>query len=628
MCRVLKPLLALGLLAFAAGCSTPSPPASTEKNSAALRGVRRTELNAPPPKATRHAFVIGNSVYQHLPNLRNPRADAQAIAALLSEAKFEVSLHLDTTRKRLLNALDEFQQRLAPDSVVLVYYAGHAVQVAGRNHLIPVDANLGSELDVEADSLAVDRLLGKLKDRHTRLKLFLLDGCRNNPFPSQSRGIRQGLAEIRAPAGTLIAYATSPGTVALDGDGPHSPYTTALLHHLRSPGLKIEDALKRVRTDLVLQTDLRQVPWESSSLYGDDFMLFPAVAAALAPADSPEASTPASNLSLSQMEEAFAELMAQESASFDPAPQATQWGRFLHDYPDDFPHTNTDDDLRRIATQHLVFWQARVAEAQNPARRRAWAAGTWTEPHADLKFVAVTGNAHFRMGNVLGDEDGEVTIRMVPRFWMSRTELTKAQWQAIMQSGTAAKTPAAGLKHKLQQGWQTLKQKGRAVLRKGQELWKGAAVQSGVSRKAAAEFLERLNALHQDRYRFRLPSAAEWEYACRGGGLPVRFGTGRNTISLADANFAPQALGLRPVYVSGPQRSAAQAQPALAGSFAPNPLGLHDLSGNLAEWVTSTEDLRGGHFRSPGHALRCASQSQSGWFSNLETVGLRIVRDY
>ncbi|MDP7317312.1 MAG: caspase family protein, partial [SAR324 cluster bacterium] len=414
MPRILKALIGVVLPLLIAACSAPPPPSSTEQSSASLRGIRRTELHPTNTKPTRHAFVIGNSEYQHLPDLRNPRADAQAMAELLTEAEFQVFLHLDTTRKRLLNALDEFQQRLVPDSVVLIYYAGHAVQVAGRNHLIPVDADLHSELDVETESLAVDRLLGKLENRRTRLKLFLLDACRNNPFPSKYRGIRQGLADIRAPAGTLIAYATSPGTVALDGNSLHSPYTASLLHHLRSPGLKIEDALKRVRTDLVLQTDLRQVPWESSSLYGEDFMLFPA-AAELAPADSPGTSTPAPSLSRSHMEEAFAELMAQESASYDPEPQAAQWERFLRDYPDDFPHTDSDNDLRRIATQHLIFWKARVTEAQNPERRKAWAAGMWTEPHAGLEFVAVTGNAHFRMGNVLGDEDGEVTVRMVPR---------------------------------------------------------------------------------------------------------------------------------------------------------------------------------------------------------------------
>ncbi|HIL87949.1 MAG TPA: hypothetical protein EYM25_04425, partial [Deltaproteobacteria bacterium] len=142
------------------------------------------------------------------------------------------------------------------------------------------------------------------------------------------------------------------------------------------------------------------------------------------------------------------------------------------------------------------------------------------------------------------------------------------------------------------------------------------------------EFLERLDALHQNRYRFRLPNEAEWEYACRGGGLPVRFGTGRDAISLAEASFAPQPADQRPAYVSGPERTAGKNQPAPAGSFEPNPLGLHDLSGNLAEWVEGDHDLRGGHFRSPGAELRCASRSHSGWFPDLETIGLRIVRDY
>ena len=638
MPRIPKALLGLVLSALVAACSAPSPPSPEAEPAASLRGVRRTEAAPSAEHVGRYAFVVGNSEYQHLPDLRNPRADAQAIADLLGDAGFAVSLHLDVSRQQLLNALDAFQQQLPPDSAALIYYAGHAVQIAGRNHLIPVDVQLRSEADVEAESLALDRLLGKLEERRTRLNLLLLDACRNNPFPSEYRGVRQGLARLHAPAGTLIAYATSPGTVALDGDGLHSPYAAALLHHLRTPALKFEDALKRVRTDLVLQTDLRQVPWESSSLYGEDFMLFPpqqptdarperaeGTKAGLRPAQ-PEREHVAE--SLARMQEAFAELMAQESTAVDPEPQAAQWQAFLERHSDDFPHTDTDDDLRRIATQHLNFWQARVTEAQNPERRKAWAEGTWTEPHADIEFVAVAGNAHFRMGDVLGDEDGEVTVRMVPRFWMSRTEVTKAQWQAVLQSDAGAIPPSTGLKHKLQQGWQTLQQTGRKVVRKGQELWKGAEVQSGVSRKAAEDFLERLNALHQNRYRFRLPREAEWEYACRGGGLPVRFGTGRDTISVTEAHFAPQAVGSRPAYVFGPTRAAEPRQPTRAGSFAPNPLSLHDLSGNLAEWVEADHDLRGGHFQSPGADLRCAARSQSGWFPKLETVGLRIVREY
>lgn len=627
MQTVLKPLLVLGLLSLVTGCSTPSPPSSADETPASPRGIRRTEPIAPDNQVNRHALVIGNSEYQHLPDLRNPRADAKAIAELLSEAGFEVSLHLNTTRKHLLNVLDEFQQRLAHESVALIYYAGHAVQVAGRNHLIPVDADVRSEVDVEAESLAVDRLLGKLEERHTRLNLILLDACRNNPFPSEYRGVRQGLSEVRAPTGTLIAYATSPGTVALDGDGQHSPYTASLLRHLRSPGLKIEDSLKRVRTELVLQTNLRQVPWESSSLYGADFILFPSESADLSVDAPSQMLTPAPTVSAHRMEEAFAELMAQESSNPDSEQQSTQWGGFLQDYPDDFPDTDTDDDLRRIARQRLAFWEARVTESQDPERREAWAEGAWTEPYADIEFVAVAGNAHFRMGDVLGEADGELAIQMVPRFWMSRTEITEAQWQAVMQSSDTG-PPAVGLKDKLKQGWRSLKEEGRKVVRKGKQLWKGAPVKQSISRKGAEEFLERLDALHQNRYRFRLPNEAEWEYACRGGGLPVRFGTGRDAISLAEASFAPQPADQRPAYVSGPERTAGKSQPAPAGSFEPNPLGLHDLSGNLAEWVEGDHDLHGGHFRSPGDELRCASRSRSGWFPDLETIGLRIVRDY
>lgn len=217
---------------------------------------------------TRVALVIGNAGYATA-RLANPKNDAEQIARTLKGVGFDVIKQTDADMATMRQAFIEFSRRLKnQDSVGVFYYAGHAVQVAGQNYLIPVGADISSESEIPVQAVNLQELLGAMKGAAARVKIAILDSCRNNPFESSTRGLSRGLAAVTAPAGTLIAYATAPGEVALDGNDGHSPFTAALTRVIPTPGLEIEEVFKRTRAAVLEATDSQQTPWEHSSLVG------------------------------------------------------------------------------------------------------------------------------------------------------------------------------------------------------------------------------------------------------------------------------------------------------------------------------------------------------------------------
>jgi hypothetical protein len=226
-----------------------------------------------PASERRVALVIGNSAYRNYPHLPNPVNDARAMAAALTRAGFKVTLKEDATRIGMIQALRAFGDSLAKNGVALFYYAGHGVQVSERNFLIPVDADIKREDEVQHFSLDAAAILDKMDRAQSRINLLILDACRNNPFGQSKRGFGVGLAQMDAPYGTLIAYATAPGKLALDGDGANGVYTTHLLKHIHTPDLAVEIMFKRVREGVTRETANGQVPWESSSLRGDFYFV-------------------------------------------------------------------------------------------------------------------------------------------------------------------------------------------------------------------------------------------------------------------------------------------------------------------------------------------------------------------
>jgi uncharacterized caspase-like protein len=230
---------------------------------------------------TRIALVIGNGAYRAAP-LKNPPGDAQAVAATLRGLGYDVTLRQNTRQRDLIEALREFSIRAPKASVRLLFYAGHGVQVKGRNYLVPIDADPQSEDEIQRQSADVSEFVDRLSAIRTGANIVVLDACRVNPFAGgvivgpdgrrlKFRGATPGgLATIDAPVGTLVAFSTAPNGVALDGAaGEHSVYARHLLAHLPTPGLPIEQLFKRVRIGVAQDTGRAQVPWESSSLTTD-----------------------------------------------------------------------------------------------------------------------------------------------------------------------------------------------------------------------------------------------------------------------------------------------------------------------------------------------------------------------
>jgi len=221
--------------------------------------------------AKRLALLIGNADYQKCTSLRNPINDVRALATILQELGFTVIRKENLDHNGMKRAIQEFGDQLRNYELGMVFYSGHGVQVKGRNYLIPIDAALAYESDTEYHCVDAGSILAKMEGAKSKVNVVVLDACRNNPFEkSWNRSLDQsGLASMAAPAGTMIAYATSPGTTASDGSGANGLYTAELLRCLRIPNLKIEDVFKQVRIAVMQKSGNAQLPWESSSLTGD-----------------------------------------------------------------------------------------------------------------------------------------------------------------------------------------------------------------------------------------------------------------------------------------------------------------------------------------------------------------------
>lgn len=220
----------------------------------------------------RVALVIGNGVYADNP-LQNPRHDAEDMAALLERTGFSVMLEQDLDRRGMARSISRLARMLEQEgSVGVFYYAGHGVEVDGRNFLLPVDMQIDNVGELEFEAIDVQRLLNQMHGARNGMNIVILDASRNNPFPGlRGASGERGIKRIgNAPLGSLIASSTASGEVAAGGAyGRNSPYTRQLLRHLDTPGLSLEQAFKRVRRGVLEETHGAQVPWEMSSLTAD-----------------------------------------------------------------------------------------------------------------------------------------------------------------------------------------------------------------------------------------------------------------------------------------------------------------------------------------------------------------------
>jgi len=344
-------------------------------------GQSREELNSLP----RVALVIGNSRYKEAP-LRNPGNDANAFATQLKGMRFTVTLQLDAGRQEMIEAIRAYGGSLAQSKGVgLFYFAGHGAQLAWRNYLIPVDAAIKTSDELLAQAVDMNALLDDLIRARNPMNIIILDACRDNPFGSQAALAQRGLSQLDAPAGTLLAYATSPGNVAADGTDANGLYTGFLLKEIQARDAKIEDVFKRVRLNVRRISKGQQIPWECTSLE-QDFHFYPPVAAR--------------KLTPEELEKQF-----EEELEIWQRIRATKDAAQIEDYLRRFP-SGKFSELAQFRLDRLLAQQGEKPVQQAPsASLPARAGGFLRVAAAEPARVAIPSRNPYTKGTAKADAD-------------------------------------------------------------------------------------------------------------------------------------------------------------------------------------------------------------------------------
>jgi Uncharacterized conserved protein len=558
-------------------------------------GSRKLGLADSAPQSERRlALVIGNGVYQNAPSLKNPPNDATDMAKALSGVGFTVEYGVNLTQKQMKAMIREFGQKLRGGGQGLFYFAGHGIQLRGRNYLIPVEADIQSEADVEDQGVDASLVLGLMDEANNGLNVVIMDACRNNPFARSFRSTANGLAQVDAPTGTLIAYATAPGKVARDGTGRNGAYTAELLKQMKVPGLGIEELLKRVRASLKQQTNGEQVPWESSSLVGDFYLNRPTNGASAAnkPA-SGTANAPVVNPAAVELE--YWETIKNST-------DAEDFREYLKEYPSGAHAVIARSNLRRLeAAGKTESAGASKAEGTGGASNNAGSAKPSAKPGAVVRNQMGMELAYIPAGSfMMGSSEAEVQaayqdvrryfdsmqlksfdieqpqhrVEISQPFYIGRYEVTQAQWKQVMGSNPSEVKDVSKD--------QPFPVRVTRTPRKGCD----NCPVDNISWNDAQEFIRNLNA-RNDGYTYRLPTEAEWEYACRAE-TTTAFSSGDSLLP-SQANFN----GNYPF--GGAPKGVYLAKTIPVGSYQPNGFGLYDMHGNVWEWCEDIwhEDYNG-----------------------------------
>ena len=587
------------LLALALVCLTLPlwPPIRDTRAQQRSRDIKLSQTGSPEGGETKRiALVIGNGEYRNATRLKNPPNDANDISAALKQLGFEVTSASNIGQREMKRLIREFGQRLRNGGQGLFYFAGHGVQSGGRNFLIPVDADIQNEADVEDLGVDVNLVLNLMDEAGNGLNIVILDACRNNPFARSFRSATNGLAQLDAPTGTLIAYATAPGRVASDGAGRNGLYTEALLTHMRVPGLSAIDMFQEVRAQVVRETGGVQVPWEATSLVGKFYFAGERAAPLTRPAATAEP------IDAAAVEREFWEGIKESN-------DAEDFRAYLKAYPNGANAPPARERLRKLEAARPSPNSSAAADTSMSTAHAKLSAGALAKNQMGMSFVYVPAGS-FMMGEAKrgGREDEmpahEVTIG--EGFFIGQYEVTLAEWQAVMGQDARVST-LCGTDPRCPAG--------------------------GVSWNNAQEFIRRLNAMN-DGFTYRLPSEAEWEYACRAG---------------TDGFYAGD-LNSMAWYSDNSDN-----KPHTVGKKRANAWGLYDMHGNVWEWCEdvyhknydgapsdgsawlgagdlSRRVVRGGSSKSTRGAygdLRSASRQHSFWSSygylNDYALGFRVV---
>jgi formylglycine-generating enzyme required for sulfatase activity len=556
---------------------------------ALLAGLLMTGSALAQQKEQRVALVIGNAAYKSSP-LKNPVNDARAIASQLRSFGFDVTLKENLKTREIGSTYREFRTKIKPGATALVFYAGHGVQVKGQNYFPAVDAEIDAEEDVPLQSLNLGTLLENMEEAKAAVSLVFLDACRDNPFARRFRSASRGLAKVEAASGTLIHYATKPGSVAADGDGKNGTYTEALLAQLSSP-LPVELMLKQVTNAVVTKTKGKQEPWVEGSLRGDFYFRSPTQTTDTV---RPSPVVVAPEMSAAQREDAF-------WADAKAAGNKEAFEAYLETYPKGRYLSLARANIARLSKDvQVVSAPPVVAPVITPPVTKpiiaspVRLAGAAFKDCDDCPEMVAIPAGRFVMGAAPGEEESEklpenFRNRSQPQhgvdvmsFSAGKFEVTRGQYRAFVEATGRSSAGGCwvwtGSKFEIDQA-KDWRNPGYA-----QEDPHPVACVSWEDAKAYVVWLGQRTGKA-----YRLLTEAEWEYAARAGTTTRRFWGDDGDQSCAYANGADQTTKAQ---VPGWNYLTANcndryAYTAPVGSYRANAFGLYDMLGNVGEW---TED--------------------------------------
>ncbi len=524
-----------------------------------------------PVQAKRIALVIGNDAYEHVNKLQKAGNDAKAMARELSAAGFEVQLHLNLNYRSMVRAVEALSKRITGGDEVVVFFAGHGVQIKTGSFMLPTDIEATTESEVEKTAYGVNDLTEKLSEAKAAFALVVVDACRDNPLKAAGRSVgnSRGLSAIEPPKGQMVIYSASRGQQALDrlndkDPNPNGVFTREFIAKMRKPGLKIEDLVRDVQdsVEALAQTiKHEQRPAIYNEARGNFYFFGPTtvIVGPQAPA-KPEAVAPSvrpgqvQGLSLADLEreeatrKEWTDWQGRMKADFDKTAafagsadlMAKAWERFLVAWAQDNPMSTQDEALRAQALEKRDV--ARQASAQAPQVVAqppvASSAGQTIKDCSDCPEMVVIPAGSFAMGSNEDASERPVHRVNVPSFLIGKTEVTQGQWKAVMGSNPSL------------------------FSRCGED----CPVEQ-VSWNEAQQFAQRLSQKTGKQY--RLPSEAEWEYAARAG-TSTKWSFGDNESQLGDYAWF---------------RDNSQSETQRVAQKRPNAFGLFDMHGNVWEWT-------------------------------------------
>jgi formylglycine-generating enzyme required for sulfatase activity len=507
----------------------------------------------------RIGFVISNAAYQKESPLVNPHNDAKLIADVLKEPLgfSEVVLQKDLNRKQMHNLVHEIAEKAKGADSVMVYFSGHGMQTGTGNYLIPVDAEIADEKDVARDAVEIDMFVEALKQSGARVAVLVLDACRDNPYSRRTKSTKKGLGRVEVSGGNLlVAFATEEGRTADDGASNNSPYAKALAIALKETSKPLLEQFDLVRKEVIKATNNKQNPTRKGDMEVGVYLINPTIIIN-------NASKPDGLLTDQQVEQQTWDIAekANTRAGYELYLKSYPNGRFATmaklrilsttSHQASGPESNLVPDPANPG--ELMVQNARTAMASdlkvNP--QKAGQVGQQIKDCPQCPDLVLLPAGKYAMGSPTSEParmstEGPQRQVTVQGFLMGKTEVTQAQWVAIMGSNPSF-NKKCGMNCPVDR----------------------------VSWREAQQYVQKLTAATGERY--SLPSEAQWEYAARAG-TSTPFSTG-NTITTSQANFNGS---------TGYNGSAAgefRDKSIPVASFAPNAFGLHDMHGNLWEWV-------------------------------------------